>query len=80
MLRTHRPVVGVSVKELLLRCDVWSVPAREQLEMLTDHTYKPDVGVSVRRHMTETLLSRSTFSTFSASSFPVQSSIIKSVE
>jgi hypothetical protein len=26
MLRTHRPVVGVSVKELLLRCDVWSVP------------------------------------------------------
>jgi hypothetical protein len=30
--------------------------------VLAGYTYKPDVGVRVRRHKTETLLSHSTFS------------------
>jgi hypothetical protein len=45
----------------LLRCGVYSVP-REIIAILAGYAYKPDVGVCVRRHKIEALLSRSTFS------------------
>src|SRR5271154_4226124 len=58
-----------------LRC--MGCPARDNLQMLAGHTYKPDVGVRVRRHKTE---NPSLSLHVQPSSFPVQSSIIKSVE